>query len=93
MAGIVVAAAVLVEARIAAIDVAVDVLVGCGGGDRCRRVAGSPCGNYRLEVRSVVSQQRRSQAVERCIEKEPAIRCLPQQRRLRPLYCGRFGQS
>ena len=32
MAGIVVAAAVLVEARIAAIDVAVDVLVGCGGG-------------------------------------------------------------
>jgi len=31
MAGIVVAAAVLLDARIAAIDVAVDVLVGCGG--------------------------------------------------------------
>jgi len=31
MAGIVVAAAVLVDARIAAIDVAVDVLVGCRG--------------------------------------------------------------
>ena len=32
MAGIVVAAAVLLDARIAAIDVAVDALVGCGGG-------------------------------------------------------------